>query len=173
MEFIPLEIEGVKGIIEKSYSDFRGTLMRVWESNSIFQRFNLSQSSIVVNPTAGTFRGLHFQSEPFSENKIVGCISGKVYDVIVDLRKDSDTYGRHLEIELGPMERYFGLFIPAGCAHGYLTLESNSTLIYFMDKEYSSVHSHGLLWSDPKLAINWPINPLLISARDSEWPLVT
>jgi dTDP-4-dehydrorhamnose 3,5-epimerase len=88
------------------------------------------------------------------------------------LRKDSSTYGSHLEIVIGPLEPYIGLFIPAGCAHGYLTLESNSTLIYFMDNTYSADHSDGLLWSDPRLSINWPCKPVLISDRDSEWPLL-
>jgi len=173
MQFVPLEIGGVLGIIGDSHSDSRGTLTRVWESNPVFQDFALNQASIVGNPTKGTLRGLHFQSDPFSETKIVECVSGKVFDVVVDLRKDSSTYGRHLEIELGPLEPYIGLFIPAGCAHGYLTLESNSTLIYFMDKKYSVEYSGGLLWSDPKLSIKWPCKPVLISDRDSEWPLLT
>ena len=172
MQFIPLEIGGVLGIIGDSHSDSRGTLTRVWESSPVFQGFALDQASIVGNPTKGTLRGLHFQSDPFSETKIVECVSGKVFDVVVDLRKDSSTHGNHLQIELGPLETYIGLFIPAGCAHGYLTLESNSTLIYFMDNTYSEDHSHGLLWSDPNLSINWPYKPVLISDRDSEWPLL-
>lgn len=170
MHFVPLEIDGVLGIVAESHTDSRGTLTRVWESNSVLQGFALNQASIVENPTEGTLRGIHFQLDPFSENKIVECVSGKIFDVVVDLRKDSSTYRRHLEIELGPLEPYMGLFIPAGCAHGYLTLESNSTLIYFMDNAYSADHSHGLLWSDPNLSINWPCKPVLISDRDSEWP---
>lgn len=172
MQFIPLEIDGVLGIIGDSHSDSRGTLTRVWESNPVFQDFALNQVSIVGNPTKGTLRGLHFQTDPFSETKIIECVSGKVFDVVVDLRKDSSTYGRHLDIELGPLEPYIGLLIPAGCAHGYLTLEPNSTLIYFMDKIYSVDHSDGLLWSDPKLSIKWPFKPVLISDRDTEWPLL-
>ena len=108
--------------------------------------------------------------EPFSENKIVECISGKVFDVVVDLRMESHTYGKHLEIEIGPLESHIGLFIPAGFAHGYLTLETDSTLIYFMDKEYSAENSAGLLWRDPNLSINWPFEPSLISERDLQWP---
>ena len=170
MEVVELELEGVLGIIEESHSDPRGTFTRVWDSNSFLKNFKLNQASIVTNSKAMTLRGLHFQAEPFSENKVIECISGKVFDVVVDLRKESPTYGLHLEIEIGPLEPYVGLFIPAGCAHGYLTLESNSTLIYFMDKEYSAENSNGLLWCDPKLSINWPSVPLLISERDSSWP---
>ena len=170
MEVSALGLEGVLGIVEESQSDSRGTFTRVWDSNSFIKGFELNQASIVTNPRSATLRGLHYQAEPFSENKIVECVSGKVFDVVVDLRKESRTYGEHLEIEIGPLEPFVGLFIPAGCAHGYLTLETNSTLIYFMDKEYSAENSYGLLWCDPKLSISWPSEPSLISKRDSNWP---
>ena len=170
MEFVSLEIEGAFGIIEEPHSDSRGSLTRVWDSNSFLVGFNLKQTSIVSNPVKGTLRGLHYQDEPFSENKVIECVSGKVFDVIVDLRIDSHTYGEHLEVTIGPYEEYLGLFVPAGCAHGYLTIEPNSSLLYFMDKEYSSAHSQGLPWNDPKLSINWPSTPALISERDSNWP---
>jgi dTDP-4-dehydrorhamnose 3,5-epimerase len=169
MEFVTLEIEGVLGIIAEFKADSRGSLIRVWDSNSILGSFDLNQSSIVTNPTTGTLRGLHYQAEPFSENKVIECVSGKVFDVIVDLREESPTYGAHLEVVLGPSEVYSGLFVPAGCAHGYLTLEPFSTLIYFMDKEYSSLHARGLIWDDPKLSIGWPNRPVLISERDTNW----
>jgi dTDP-4-dehydrorhamnose 3,5-epimerase len=170
MEFVPLEIEGVQGIIENSHIDSRGSLIRIWDSNSFLSVFKLNQSSIVLNPISGTLRGLHYQSEPFAENKVVECVSGKVFDVIVDLRRESRTYGRHLEVALGPSERYLGLFVPAGCAHGYLTLEPNSILVYFMDKAYSADHARGIIWNDSKLCINWPGEPTLISASDLKWP---
>ncbi len=170
MEFIDLGIKGTFGIVEKSNLDARGTLTRVWDSDSILASFKLVQSSVVSNPNAGTLRGLHFQEAPFSENKIVQCISGKIFDVIVDLRKDSATYGRHIELTLGPLESYLGVLIPAGCAHGYLTLDPNSTVLYFMDKVYSPKHSKGISWDDSSLAINWPTIPIVISERDSNWP---
>lgn len=172
MDFIPLEFEGVLGIVEKAQSDFRGTLTRVWDANPRLQEFKLVQSSIVLNPRVATLRGLHYQDPPFSENKVIFCVSGKVFDVIVDQRSSSSTFGKSLMVEIGPQMDYAGLFVPAGCAHGYLTLEPNSTLIYFMDKEYSQENSHGLLWSDPKLSINWPIDPIHISERDLKWPRI-
>jgi len=170
MKFTPMELEGVYGIIEEPYSDSRGTLTRVWDSNSMLGKFALIQSSIVTNPMIGTLRGIHFQTPPFSENKVVECINGRVFDVVVDLREDSFTYGRHLEILLGPFETYLGLFIPAGCAHGYLTLEPDSTLLYFMDKEYSPEHASGIPWNDRTFSVNWPQIPKIISERDSNWP---
>ena len=92
------------------------------------------------------------------------------FDLILDLRKDSSTYKKHIEIEIGPECEYQGLFIPAGCAHGYLTLEPNSTLIYFMDKVYSPDNSQGIRWNDSKLSINLPRKPNLVSQQDLQWP---
>jgi len=170
VEFIPLEIEGSFAIITKPVSDERGDLIRIWENNSLFDRFDLSQASFVINPIVGTLRGVHYQKEPFSENKIVECVFGKVFDVIVDLRKDSTTFSRHLAIEIGPKCTYQGLFVPKGCAHGYLTIEPHSSLIYFMDKVYSPEKSSGILWNDKQLRIDWPSNPVLISDQDLQWP---
>jgi len=169
VEFIPLAIDGVFGIVSEPNIDSRGFLVRVWDKDSPMGNFNLVQSSFVFNPQKNTLRGLHYQSSPHSENKVVQCVSGKVFDVIVDLREKSDTFREHLEFSLGPNETFIGVLIPVGCAHGYLTLESNTSLIYFMDKEYFPESAEGLLWNDPLLAINWPTHPDLISERDSKW----
>ena len=112
----------------------------------------------------------HLITITYSENKVIQCVSGKVFDLILDLRKDSSTYKKHIEIEIGPECEYQGLFIPAGCAHGYLTLEPNSTLIYFMDKAYSPENSKGIRWNDSRLLINWPCQPTLVSQQDLQWP---
>jgi len=170
MDLVPLVINGTFGIIAEFHEDARGSLTRVWDKKSILGNFDLIQSSVVTNPKSKTMRGLHYQSTPFAENKIVKCVSGRVFDVIVDLREESRTYRKHVAIELGPKSDFLGVFIPSGCAHGYLTLEDNSTLIYFMDKEYSPESSRGLFWNDPALSISWPSNPILISERDSKWP---
>jgi dTDP-4-dehydrorhamnose 3,5-epimerase len=170
MEFHPLEIEGVLGISSEPQSDARGHFSRIWDADSILNNFRISQASAVHNPIIGTLRGLHFQTNPYSENKVVACITGKVFDVVVDLRLDSLTYGRHLELILGPFEKYFGVIVPSGFAHGYLTLEPNSSLVYFMDKDYSAEHSAGIFWGDPKLSIKWPMQPKVVSSRDSNWP---
>lgn len=172
MEFVPLEIPGVYGIKANSQTDSRGSLTRIWEKVSALDNFKLSQSSFVTNPIAKTLRGLHYQAAPYSENKVVYCISGKVFDVIVDLREKSSTYKHHITVELGPREKYLGLIIPSGCAHGYLTLEDFSTLLYFMDREYSRDFSRGIFWNDSGLAIRWPSEPVLISERDLGWPLM-
>ena len=167
---VPLKIEGSFGLISQSISDTRGTLTRIWENNLISTKFSFEQVSIVANPTSFTLRGLHYQKFPYSETKIIQCTGGKVFDVIVDLRKESNTYGNHINLEIGPRSEYQGLVVPSGCAHGYMTLEANSTLIYFMDNVYSPENSCGVLWDDPSLKIEWPSKPVVISKQDLEWP---
>ena len=172
MEFIPLEIKGVFGLKMPSYSDSRGTLRRIFDSNSNPTEFNISQSSYVSNPLSLTLRGLHFQKGAHSENKFVHCISGRIFDVLVDLRKESGTYLKHISVELGPQSKFSGLFVPKQFAHGYLTLESNSNLVYFMDKDYSQDFSSGYSWNDSKLGISWPTQPEYISEQDQNWRLI-
>lgn len=170
MLFTPLEISGAFGISESAKTDSRGSLTRLWDVDGFLRSFELNQVSVVKNPALGTLRGLHYQEQPYSENKVVECIAGKVFDVILDLRSDSETKGKHFAIEIGPSCDFIGLFIPTGCAHGYLTRQRDSDLIYFTDKKFSSEHASGVRWNDPSLAIMWPETPLLISERDKNWP---
>ena len=170
INFSPLQIKDSSAIMLKTVVDERGTLTRIWEDNSVLNEFKLRQASIVNNPKLGTLRGLHFQDEPYSESKVIQCVYGKVFDVIVDLRKNSTTYKKYLGIEIGPNCEYQGLFVPQGCAHGYLTLEPNSTLIYFMNNSYSPLHTLGIRWDDLTLDIKWPVKPTLISQQDLQWP---
>ena len=118
IKFTSLQILDSSALTLETILDNRGSLSRIWEENSVLKKFNLSQASIVNNPVMGTLRGLHYQSEPYSENKVIQCVSGKAFDVILDLRKDSSTYKKLLEIEIGPECLYQGLFVPSGCAHG-------------------------------------------------------
>ncbi len=170
IQFHQIEIEDAFVITSKLYSDNRGTFIRIWEENNFFSKFNLIESSIATNPLAGTLRGLHYQTQPYSENKIVQCVSGKIYDVILDLRKNSKTYKEFFGIEIGPNSMYQGLLVPKGCAHGYLTLEHHTIVAYFIDQPYSPEHCKGILWNDINFNIKWPINPLLISEQDLHWP---
>lgn len=167
---VSLKIDGSFGLIVQPVLDFRGTLIRIWENTLLAGKFEPKQASVVSNPASFTLRGLHFQQPPFSETKIVQCISGKVFDVILDLREKSSTYGEYVTVEIGPSCTYQGLVVPSGCAHGYITLESNSTLIYFMDNLYSAENSRGVLWNDPNLKINWPHEPVFVSDKDLTWP---
>ena len=169
MIFEPLEIDGALGIRETMNYDFRGSFVRTWDINSAIGDFKIKQASFTLNPNVGTLRGLHYQYEPFAENKVVYSPSGKIFEVILDLREGSATFEKHLSFEVGPKCKYIGLYIPAGCAHGYLTLEPNSALVYYMDMEYSKKHSKGVLWNDPKYGIPWPRSPLHVSEADLNW----
>ncbi len=169
-KFNPLNISGAMSISVERKKDVRGILTRVWEENFVLNTFSISQASHVINPIMGTLRGLHYQLQPYAENKIIHCVQGKVYDVILDLRQDSTTYKKHIELEIGPDCLLQAVLVPAGCAHGYLTIEPNSSLIYFMDQTYLPESSRGVRWDDPKLSIAWPSKPTLISPQDLGWP---
>lgn len=171
MEFTALKIENCLAFTSDLRSDRRGTLSRIWEENSIFSKFKIIQASIVSNPTLGTLRGLHFQSGHNAENKIIQCVGGKAFDVVLDIRKESDTYRKYVGLEIGPKCKFQGLFVPAGCAHGYLTLEPDTSLIYFMDSAYAPEASQGIRWDDPNWMISWPFEPYLISQQDLDWPV--
>ena len=168
---IPLSIEGVFGLVTLSNVDKRGNLTRLLEENFILNAFNIKQISITNNPAKFTLRGMHYQKSPYPENKIIYCISGKIFEVVLDLRNNSQTYGKHLTVETGTTSEFQGLVVPLGCAHGYMTLEPNSSLIYFIDNIYSAESAKGILWNDPNLNIKWPSKPSIISERDLSWPL--
>jgi dTDP-4-dehydrorhamnose 3,5-epimerase len=170
--FTPLQIPNSFGIKLEQKNDERGSLTRIWDSNLFLDKFEVNQISVVNNPVKYTLRGLHFQKAPFTENKIIYCIDGTVFDVLVDLRVKSRNYLQHLEFEIGPDCKYQGILIPAGCGHGYLTLNSNSKLVYFMDSYFSEASSSGIKWDDPQLQINWPKYPSLVSVRDSKLPYI-
>jgi dTDP-4-dehydrorhamnose 3,5-epimerase len=123
------------------------------------------QGSISRNPRRGTLRGMHIQLGPAPEAKLVRCTRGRVHDVIVDLRTDSPSYRCWTAVVLDA-ERGNSVFIPAGCAHGFLTLEPDSELLYLMTVRYDPRHQHGFRWNDPAFGIVWPFEPELIGARD-------
>lgn len=172
MYLAPLEILGVLGIQTSLSSDERGYFLRVWDAGDFKDHIELTQASAASNTRAMTLRGLHFQATPNSETKVVQCVSGSVFDVAVDLREDSITYGMYLARKIGPSEELQGLLIPKGFAHGYLTLEAESTLIYFMDHPYAPESARGIVWNDPSLQIAWPSQPQVISERDKNFPLL-
>ena len=152
-----------------SFRDDRGrfTKINLPESYSDFKHIYISH-----NPLDSTLRGLHFQDPPFSERKIVLCVEGKVFDVAVSVRPNIEGEHDVFQVTIGPDEEYQGIVIPHGMAHGYQTLTSNSTLIYFVDQEYVPSHSCRIRWDDPKLGIRWPQVPSLISDADLNAPYI-
>ena len=124
-----------------------------------------------MSRAAGTVRGLHFQVPPFTQTKLVRVLRGRVLDVVVDLRRSSPTYGKHLTIELSEATGD-QLLIPAGFAHGFCTLEPDSVVFYKVDKVYSADHDRGVHWADASLGISWPIAAVeaVVSERDRGLP---
>ena len=124
------------------------------------------QSNLAYNARRGTLRGLHYQANPAPEPKLVRCTRGAVFDVAVDLRPESPSYCRWTGHQLDSRD-HRALYIPAGCAHGLLTLEDDSEVSYLMGAAYAPELARGVRWNDPAFAIDWPFEPALISARDA------
>jgi dTDP-4-dehydrorhamnose 3,5-epimerase len=131
----------------------------------------MRQCSLSFNARKGTLRGLHFQSAPHEEEKLVRCTAGQVFDVIVDLRPDSPTRHHWFGVELTAANRR-ALYIPKGFAHGFMSLTDETEVFYMISTAYAPGAGAGLRWSDPALAIQWPLRPTVISPRDAAFPLL-
>jgi dTDP-4-dehydrorhamnose 3,5-epimerase len=131
----------------------------------------MPQSSVSYNERKGTLRGLHYQAPPHGEDKLVRCTAGAIFDVIVDLRSASPTQRRWFGTELTADNRR-AIFIPKGFAHGFITLRDDTEVLYMISVPYAPGSERGVRWNDPALAIKWPIEPVVISARDAAHPLL-
>lgn len=169
MHFVPTQIDGALVVELEGYSDSRGYFARTFCEEE-FAKAGISmrvvQANVSRNPRQFTLRGLHYQEEPHGEAKIVQCVRGRVYDVAVDLRAQSPSYRRWVSVELSPeVNRVF--YIPRGCAHGFLTLEPDSDIVYLMGAPFMPGTGHGVRWNDPAFGIEWPTHPIEISERDA------
>lgn len=148
--------------------DSRGFFSRVFCKKE-FKEINLNYDWVNINNSIsnnkGTLRGLHFQIKPKEEVKLVRCIRGSIWDVMVDLRIESPTFSKYYSSILSASNRNM-LYIPKGFAHGFITLEDNSEIIYFNSQFYSPNHERTLLWKDKEVNVNWPIVPTCISEKD-------
>lgn len=175
MQFLPTPIQGVFIIELELLEDKRGFFARSWcieEFKRQGLESNIVQCNLSYNISKGTVRGLHYQKYPYEEVKIVRCIKGKIFDVAVDLRKDSPTFLKWIGIELTE-KNYRALYIPKGMAHGFQTLEDESLLMYQVSQCYTPGAEAGIRWDDPKIAINWPIKgDRVLSDKDAAWPLM-
>ena len=117
----------------------------------------------------GTLRGIHYQTYPHEEDKLVRCTRGRIFDVVVDLRPNSKTYKKWMGVELSE-ENYRMIYIPKGIAHGFQTLEDNTEVFYQISDEYMPNYSKGIRWNDPTFDIEWPIDSPIMSQRDKEYP---
>ena len=172
MRFVATDIAGVVIVEAEPHSDLRGRFARLHcpvEFAAAGITFEPVQTSVSTNPTAGTLRGLHFQPAPFAETKLIHAVRGRVFDVAVDLRPDSPTHRRWTATELSAANLR-GLFIPEGVAHGFLTLEPDSDVLYQIAPAFTPGHAAGVRWDDPAFAIGWPIPPALMSPADAAYP---
>jgi dTDP-4-dehydrorhamnose 3,5-epimerase len=168
MKLINLPLSGAFLIELQLISDERGFFARTWCSEE-FERMGLNpklvQCSISWNARRGTLRGLHYQTEPHAEAKLIRCCSGAIYDVIVDLRPASPTYGKWIAAELNSQNRQM-LYAPEGFAHGFQTLIDDTEISYQVSASYQPDFARGVRWNDPAFGIEWPISHPILSARD-------
>jgi dTDP-4-dehydrorhamnose 3,5-epimerase len=165
-------IAGVRLVEIEPGEDERGFFARTFSADT-FAEHGLAvafpECSISFNHRRGTLRGLHLQEKPHSEAKLVRCTSGALFDVAVDLRQDSSTFGRWIAVNLSAKNRR-ALYIPEGCAHGFLTLDDHTEVYYQISRRYVPEAFRGLRWDDPDLAIAWPGPIEVISSRDAALP---
>src|SRR5262245_14959246 len=169
--FSKTEIDGVVLIQPEVFEDRRGFFMETYKE-SAFVAAGLTEPFIQENQSRskeGTLRGLHYQIEPKAQGKLVRVISGEIYDVAVDIRPASATYGKWIAYNLSAENRFL-LYIPPGCAHGFCVVSSDAEVIYKMTNEYAPDYERGIPWNDRSLNINWPIKNPIISDRDGKWP---
>jgi len=172
MRFQETTLKGVFEIQLEMKSDERGFFARCWcqkefESNNLNSR--LVQCNVSFNAKVGTLRGMHYQAEPHAETKVVRCTSGSIYDVVLDLRPSSPTYKHWIAVILTARNRNM-VYVPEGCAHGFLTLGDDTEVFYQMSDCYRPELARGVRWDDPAFAIVWPGPVEVISDRDRTYP---
>lgn len=174
MKFIKTNITGAYVVVPKPIKDVRGKFTRIFckkDFSEIGHSQEFVQFNHSVNNKRGTIRGLHFQRKPHEEIKLIYCISGSVFDVIVDLRKDSPTFLKWFGISLSK-ENMKMIYIPAGCAHGFQSLENNSELLYYHTEFYFPSHEDGIDSFDKTVGVKWPLKNFIRSDRDKQLPSV-
>jgi dTDP-4-dehydrorhamnose 3,5-epimerase len=172
MIFKELRLAGAFRIEPQRIEDERGSFARVWCRGEFAARglnTEIAQCSTSYNRRRGTLRGMHYQDAPCQEDKLVRCTRGALYDVIIDLRPTSATFRQHLAEVLTPANGHL-LYIPKGCAHGFITLEDETEVAYQISQPYCQEYARGVRWNDPAFGIVWPLDITVISARDRGYP---
>jgi dTDP-4-dehydrorhamnose 3,5-epimerase len=170
--FTPTAIDGAWIIDLDPYVDGRGFFSRAICQREYAERgipADIRQANISLGFRAGTFRGLHAQSPPTVETKVIRCMSGALLDVLVDLRPESATFGQCLSVEL-TAESGRSVVVPERCAHGFLTLMDDTRVMYTVSEFNVPGIEVGLNWNDPVVTVDWPITPTVVSAKDGSWP---
>lgn len=156
----------------KKLTDERGFFGRSWCANELRQynlKTDIKQANVSLSEKKGTLRGMHFQLDPYQETKLIRCTRGAIFDVIVDLRKNSPTYLQWIGVEL-TADNYKMLYVPEDFAHGFVTLQDNSEVNYLVTQFYTPGAEAGIRWNDPAINIQWPVTPTVISLKDASHP---
>jgi dTDP-4-dehydrorhamnose 3,5-epimerase len=174
MQIEETAIPAVKIVTPRKHGDARGFFSEVynkaaWEKAGL--RFDFVQDNHSFSAAVGTLRGLHFQTPPFAQDKLLRVARGRILDVTVDIRRSSPTFGRHVAVELSA-ENWRQLLVPIGFAHGFVTLEPDTEVLYKTTAVYSPANDRGLAWDDPDIAIRWPLpaGGAMLSEKDKRWP---
>ena len=172
MKIIKTKLTGLYIIDLEPKADSRGYFVRVFAREE-FKKKDVNFNIVHINESKtlkkGTIRGLHFQKRPKQEDKIIRCLKGKVFDVAVDLRKNSKSYGQWLGQVLSENNNKL-LLVPKGFAHGFQALTDNCIIQYYVSEYYSPPHEQGIRWNDPLINIEWPISKPTLSEKDNSWP---
>ena len=163
---------GVKAFAIQDVHDERGMFSKILDSESKFANHCVQEISIVRNNSCNTLRGMHFQENPHGEDKLIACLQGEIYDVLIDLRTVHSEFPLSYAVWLGAKHKFQVIQVPSYFAHGYLSTSETSTILYAMNKPYSPSHSSGFRWDDPHLNLSWPSRPTVVSERDKSWALI-
>ena len=173
MTFQETRLPGVMLVDGARFPDARGTFEVAWQQQAFGARgleTTIAQLNVATNQRRGTVRGMHYQTAPFEEVKLIRPIRGAVFDVAVDLRPASPTFRQWVGVKLSADEGRM-LYVPPGCAHGYQTLEDDTAVLYSVSAPYSPPHQRGFRWNDPAIGIEWPLGaPSVIDPRDASYP---
>lgn len=169
MIFNKTQLQDAYVIYIEKIKDERGFFANSW-NNEVFKQKDLiselTESNISFNKRKGTLRGLHYQTSPYEGTKLVRCTRGKTFDVILDLRQNSPTFKKWVATELSA-NNYKMNYVPAGCAHGFQTLENDTEVLYLMSQIYNPEHFFSVRWNDDAFNIKWPLTPTIMTKKDS------
>jgi dTDP-4-dehydrorhamnose 3,5-epimerase len=174
MKILETKFPEVKIIEPKVFGDHRGLFMESFNRNGLINQdinFEFIQDNQSLSVEAGVIRGLHYQLSEKAQTKLVRVLTGAIYDVVVDIRQSSPTYGDWYGVILSE-ENKRQLLVPKGFAHGFCTLVPNTNVFYKVDEYYSPEHDRGILWNDPEIEIDWPVSNPILSDKDSKNPVL-
>jgi dTDP-4-dehydrorhamnose 3,5-epimerase len=174
MQFRETALAGAFIVDAEPYEDDRGLFARTFCKKEFSEHGlcpDFVQCNTSFNRRRGTLRGMHFQQPPYGETKLVRCVAGAIYDVMIDLRPESPTFRNWVGVELTSDNRR-ALYVPTDFAHGFQTLTSNAEVLYMMSETYHADHAAGVRWDDPAFGIEWPIADPILSERDASYPVL-